>query len=424
VYDDKGNPVKQPRIRYASIDPSRLTVDPLGNVRAVGNGLGHLVATAEGRTSLPVAVLVSGFGWVSVSTGADITCGIRTGGFGYCWGDNAGGRMGSDPPVADSDRPLLIAGGLRFAQISAAQGQHSCGVTLSAELYCWGMNDHGQLGNGQTSSVRLPVRVSGGLSWASVTVGLAHTCGITTTGMAYCWGLNSQGQLGVGAPAGAELTVPTAVFSGQPYRSISAGPEHTCAINANGSALCWGSNGAGEVGHGTTGGIYTVPQLVQGLTAGVQELAAAEVATNCARTTTVVCWGGNTFGLILEAQPISRNRPGPPLTISPVPSQVGLGIVYACALRPTGQPPLFGPQGPSEAICWGVFGNRAGIFNPPWSTQVRVVPRTYGLAQLRVGRVHACGITGTGHLLCWGGGQSGESTVRGGTPNSEPVEVP
>jgi alpha-tubulin suppressor-like RCC1 family protein len=228
-------------------------------------------------------------------------------------------------------------------------------------------------------------------------------------------GLNSYEQLGVGAPAGTRLTAPAPVLTGQPYRWISAGPEHTCGINANGSALCWGSNASGEVGHGSTGGFYTSPQLVVGLTGGVREIASAEVVAVCAVTTTVVCWGSNTFGMLLEAQPIARNRPGPPSSIVPTPSQVGLG---------TGQPQLFGPSGLAEAVCWGVNGNPQGPLNPPWSTQVRVVPRTAGLAQLAVGRIHACGISATGHLLCWGGGQSGESGVVGGTPNREPVEIP
>ena len=86
--------------------------------------------------------------------------------------------------------PLAVSGGLSFASVSAST-YATCGVTTDGAAYCWGDNFYGQLGTGPTTSSLTPVAVSGGLSFATVTaasVGLDYTCGVTTGGAAYCWG--------------------------------------------------------------------------------------------------------------------------------------------------------------------------------------------------------------------------------------------
>ncbi len=88
----------------------------------------------------------------------------------------------------------------------------TCGVTTSGTGYCWGENTHGGLGNGSTADSATPVAVSGGLSFATVSVGFGSTCGVTTGGTAYCWGDNTYGQLGKGSTTGS-LT-PVAVSGG------------------------------------------------------------------------------------------------------------------------------------------------------------------------------------------------------------------
>lgn len=91
--------------------------------------------------------------------------------------------------------PLKVAGGLTFATVVPG-GTHTCGVTVAGAAYCWGRNDFGQLGDGSREGRTTPVRVSGGSSFASVTAGSTYTCGLTPVGAVYCWGHDQRGQLG------------------------------------------------------------------------------------------------------------------------------------------------------------------------------------------------------------------------------------
>ncbi len=105
-------------------------------------------------------------------------------------------------------KSIEVAGGITFASISAGV-THTCGTTLGGDAYCWGSNVLGQLGDGNAYSsvpVTTPVRVAGGLSLSSVSVGRHHACGITTAGIAYCWGDNASGTLGTGYPSAPSLT--------------------------------------------------------------------------------------------------------------------------------------------------------------------------------------------------------------------------
>jgi len=88
-------------------------------------------------------------------------------------------------------------GGLNFVTVSAGFN-HTCGVTNGNAAYCWGYNNHGEVGDGTTSQRTRPVAVVGGLTFTTISAGNVFTCGMTTTGDAYCWGDNGSGELGDG----------------------------------------------------------------------------------------------------------------------------------------------------------------------------------------------------------------------------------
>ncbi len=97
---------------------------------------------------------------------------------------------------------LPVAGSLAFTTVSTGNDVYSCGVTTTGSAYCWGLNAYGQSGDGTTANKLVPTLVSGGLTFVSVAASTtpdgAHTCGLTTSGAVYCWGLNDHGQLGDG----------------------------------------------------------------------------------------------------------------------------------------------------------------------------------------------------------------------------------
>jgi alpha-tubulin suppressor-like RCC1 family protein len=128
-------------------------------------------------------------------------------------------------------------------------------VSGGGKAYCWGSNLHGQLGDGSHTQHTMPVAVKGVLSFAQVNTGGGHTCGVTTTtNLVYCWGYNGRGQLGDGTLT--ERTTPRAVTGNRLFRAVpTAGGYaggHTCGLTTGDRAFCWGFNGSGQVGDGST----------------------------------------------------------------------------------------------------------------------------------------------------------------------------
>jgi alpha-tubulin suppressor-like RCC1 family protein len=106
-------------------------------------------------------------------------------------------------------------------------------------------------GSGDSVNHTTPVPVAGGLTFSSVSVGLAHTCGVAAAGKAYCWGFNAAGALGDGTQA--DTTIPAAVAGGIAFSSIAATGANTslaetCGVTSSGVAYCWGPNDKGQIG--------------------------------------------------------------------------------------------------------------------------------------------------------------------------------
>jgi alpha-tubulin suppressor-like RCC1 family protein/pimeloyl-ACP methyl ester carboxylesterase len=263
-----------------------------GDVYCVGDGhYGQLGNGSTAEQSALVAV-IGGQKFDRLSVSAENACGLTNSGAAYCWGYNEFGPLG-DGSTTNRSSPVAVLGGHAFASISAGE-HHSCAVTSAGAAYCWGLNTWGQLGDGSTSNRTAPVAVAGGLAFASVTVGTSHTCGVTTGGVAYCWGSNSVGRLGDGTTT--NRAVPTSVSGGLLFSSIAAGGLHTCGITTLGAtAYCWGYNGQGALGDGSTANRSGPVAVVGALSFLSIDVGAFH---SCARTPTseAFCWGRNTEG--------------------------------------------------------------------------------------------------------------------------------
>ena len=128
----------------------------------------------------------------------------------------------------------------------------SCAVTPTGAAYCWGANGSGQLGDHTAIGKPVPTAVQGGLQFALVSGGADHTCGVTTTGIGYCWGFNGDGEIGDNTTLN-RLT-PKAIAGSLSLSIPAAGLGHSCAVTTGPSAMayCWGFNGQGQLGDGTT----------------------------------------------------------------------------------------------------------------------------------------------------------------------------
>ncbi len=199
--------------------------------------------------------------WV-LSAGIDHVCGVAVGGAGYCWGSDQFGQLGSgDTTGTVQHTPVPVAGGLVFTVVSA-RAQNSCGLTAAGTTYCWGWLPFGGPTTGleecssgdamvpSSECYPFPVAISGAPSFVTLSLGENFFCGVTAAGLAYCWGANGSGGLGDGTTT--DRATPVAVAGGLTFASVSAGGGHTCGVTTTGAVYCWGSNASGQLGDGTT----------------------------------------------------------------------------------------------------------------------------------------------------------------------------
>lgn len=286
----------------ASIDNGDMTVCAVGvdgNAWCWGsNDFGQLGTGDTSQADVPrVAAEGHVFREVSVSTGGAFTCGITTAGAAYCWGNQEGGRLGDGtmaPGGAIVTTPVAVSGGHSFTDI-AAGGDHACAVAAGGVAYCWGHNESGQLGTGNSANSAVPVAVSGGLTFAAITAHQMVTCGITADGTGYCWGNGAAGTLGGGSNSSSN--VPVQVDGGLRFSSLKLGLWTACGVTNSGDGYCWGSNGSGELGIGSKSPTEALePVMVVG--GHAWKSISPGVAVTCGVDTADrgFCWGGNRSG--------------------------------------------------------------------------------------------------------------------------------
>jgi len=379
VQDTAGRPVFGRVPTWSSDNPAVAVVSDSGRVTGVAVGTATISATVDGRVGT-MAVTVQSVVFTSVSSGS-VNAGVSADSAAYYWGDApfpvggglklasfqvgpgqacglvAGGAAYCWPPYSAGVAPQLVPGGLSFSSVTAGWG-HACGLTAAGVAYCWGQNDSGQVGNGDRSYQAAPVAVAGGLAFTSLSAGWRHTCGIATGGTAYCWGANLFSQLGNATYV--TSLVPAAVAAGGLlFRSIAAGPSHTCAITVQDQLYCWGSYGYGELGIGANAGqAGPVVPVAGGPFAAVS--AGGYVAYDeypyghtCAVTVTGrgLCWGWNGYGQLGDGSGTTRGTPAAVaggLTFT----SISAGWNHSCGLTTGG-----------IAYCWGASGNGDGTSN-------------------------------------------------------------
>jgi alpha-tubulin suppressor-like RCC1 family protein len=221
------------------------------------------------------------------SATAGLACGITGPGAAYCWGENQYGQLG-DGTTTPTTSPVPVLGGLSFTALSSG-GRHTCGLTTAGAAYCWGRDSLGQLGDGAPTAYRAtPTAVQGGLTFKALAVGYDHTCGLTVAGQMYCWGGNADGQLGDGTTTDRSSPIPVA--GGRTFTTVTAANAHSCGITDTGTTFCWGSNAEGELGDGTNIS-RSAPVLVQGGYVFVDITGGSR--STCGLTTAgqTYCWG-------------------------------------------------------------------------------------------------------------------------------------
>lgn len=351
--------------------------------------------------------------WFAIAMGTGHACALTPKGAAYCWGSDVVGQLGngSANDGGSSPKPVAVARGIPFAGISAGNGI-TCGVSIFGPAFCWGANDVGSIGLGDSTVVQVdtPATVAGNISFGSISTEFFHTCALTTTGSGYCWGQNASGALGVTNPSGNAYD-PVAVSGTHTFKTITAGyQQQSCALDASFKAYCWGVGGVSGTGD-TAAAIYA-PEAVQG---GLQFVV---LHANGSRVCGVViggagyCWGDGRQGELgndtMEIAAAPSAIAGGLAFTDVEPAQLGH---FTCGLTNSG-----------AVYCWGHDANVLG------DTTMHTAPIAVGgslrFQHLSVGGEDVCGITESGDAYCWGRNASGELADGTATPSSTPRKIP
>jgi len=349
----------------------------------------------------------------AIATGVWHTCALTAGGGVKCWGFNGDGELG-DGTTTDRHTPVDVSGLTSGVSAIAAGYYHTCALTAGGGVKCWGLNNYGQLGDGTTTNRYTPVNVSGLASGVSaIAAGLYHTCALTSGGGVKCWGYNGNGQLGDGT-TNTRLTPVNVNGLASGVSAIAAGYYHTCARTAGGGVKCWGFNRFGQLGDSTTTTRLT-PVDVSGLASGVSAIAAGGYHT-CALTAggRGKCWGWNEDGQLGDGTTTERHTPVNVSGLASEVSAITAGRGHTCARTAAG-----------GVKCWG--WNESGQLGDGTTTErhtpVSVSGLASGVSAISAGCEHTCALTAGGGVKCWGNneyGQLGDGTT---TDRHTPVDV-
>ena len=360
------------------------------------------VIVCSGAAASPHGSRVGSARATAIAAGAWHTCALASAGGAVCWGYN---------------EPRAVAGLASGVAAISAGGYHACALTSAGAVVCWGWNDSGQLGNGRQGcgdvrcSSPIPVAVSGlGSGVAAIAAGGVHSCALTSVGGVVCWGDNSYGQLGDGTTTNRYTPVAVSGLSSGVV-AIAAGGDHTCALTSAGAVVCWGYNTYGQLGDGTTTTRLT-PVAVSGLASGVAAISAGGLHS-CALTSAggVVCWGYNGGGQLGDGTTTNRDTPVDVSGLGSGVAAIAAGGVHSCALTRAGGVVCWGSNG------WGQLGDGTTTER---HTPVAVSGLVSGVVAIAAGTEHTCALTSVGVVKCWGENASGQlgdgTTIDSHTP--------
>ena len=225
-----------------------------------------------------------------------MTCAINIDGQTSCYGNDSYGNLGDGGSakyvLSSASRMGLVLQSEPYVSIST-NSDSTCAVGQSGQVYCWGANDFGQLGDGSTKSSSTPVPIKSDRRFSSVSIEGHGACGLTTNGEVLCWGRNDLGLIGDGKPRGSYdwPRSPQKIVANASFVSLSTGDDFACAGATNGDVWCWGASW----GNGDPDSLSTSTPFVVRQTAGVIQVAAGHLGSCVLTTTQIDCWGAWTL---------------------------------------------------------------------------------------------------------------------------------
>lgn len=368
--------------------------------------------------------------WSQISNGAFHSCGLTEDSRVFCWGRNNENQVGNNP---ETSSPVLIGRGdvaesETITQLRSGY-EHNCVLTDSGRAYCWGAGGYGRLGGGNYQNKSVMTAVSQGeIRYRDISLGEKHTCAVSTTNRVYCWGNNSSNQLGRYGVINSTTPVRTtssSIVNSQQITQLTAGYNHNCVLTELGRAYCWGGGNQGQLGDGTQNTNDRF-RLVRNDNLAPDELFTQVSANNehtCALTSMnrAFCWGRGVNGRLGNGTFLMKTIPSlvdqQNLAATIYFKKIIAGYSSTCAIGSN-----------DKLYCWGHNANNQfgdGLqTNEPRPKLTNLPPLSNSSFQEAVvGRNHICAIVGDKKEFCWG--SSGYGQVGGGfvSYQSPPFEV-
>ncbi|WP_374073635.1 hypothetical protein [Bdellovibrio bacteriovorus] len=431
-----------------------------GHVNDLGDGAGEM------GDSLPAINLGTGRTAVRISAGSLYTCALLDNSTVKCWGANTNGQLGqghTNPlgdgagEMGDSLPAVNLGTGRTAVQISTG-GSHTCALLDNSTVKCWGANNNGQLGQGNTTQLgdgagemgdSLPtVDLGTGRTALQISFGTNHSCALLDNSTVKCWGFNGNGRLGQGhtnilGDGAGEMgdSLPAiSLGTGRTAIQISAGGNHTCALLDNSTLKCWGYGNWGQLGQGNINNLgagagemgdalpaiklgSSPSRLVKAKDTRIGPSKFKQIAMGFNHTcalldnSTVKCWGQNTYGQLGQghtnnlgdgAGEMGDSLPAINLGTGRTVLQISAGDFHTCALLDN-----------SSVKCWGrndagqlgqghvnSLGDGVGEMGDLLPAVSLGTGRT--AVQIEAGGSHTCAILDNSTVKCWGQNSVGQ----------------
>ena len=340
-----------------------------------------------------------------------------------CWGSNANGRLGLGN-TTDQYSPVAVTftngGTVEKVADSGGYPLHNCAIMTNGSLYCWGKNSDGELGIGSTTEQNTPqlVNLGSGVKAVDVSVGSSFTCAVTDAGALMCWGSNGYGRLGIGSTSPSYHSTPqnASLPTNRKAVDVQLGHVHACALLDNGDVACWGYNGAGGLGTGNT--VQRTSPTVVSLDSQRQ---VASISPGKHHTCisydngSVVCAGRDNRGQQGDASDTSND-----VTFTYTDQLANLSIIalageyVSCALLANGTAQCWGEGGEGQ-MGDGTTGDNA------YPDDLVNTPSGRFIVDMSMSGQHACIVLDDESVACWGLNNNGQLGLGNTTNQLQPV---
>jgi alpha-tubulin suppressor-like RCC1 family protein len=301
------------------------------------NGSGYLADGTVTNKCSPVREICSATDWYQASAGWTHTTAIKTSGQLWSWGNNTnGGSLGDGTTVSKCSPVREFCSATDWCQVSAGDG-HTSAIKTSGQIWAWGSNSTGRLGDGTTVSKCSPVReICSATDWCGVSLGYRHTVAVKTAGQIWAWGSNDSGRLGDGTTV-SKCSPVREICSATDWCQVSAGGVFTVAIKTTGQIWVWGSNSCGHLGDGTATDRCSPVREFCSATDWCQVNTGRYHSTAIKTSGQIWAWGNNGSGRLGDGTTVTSCSPVREICSGTDWCRVGAGINHTAAIKTSGE---------------------------------------------------------------------------------------